>query len=188
LKRARGTALALALGAALSAGGGPVLCGAELSVEVGGAPMVASKSIVENLAVSKDHTVLVRAIESAGFAEVLQGEGPLTFFAPVDKAFEKQGADAANLEPGAEEKLRALLATHVVPGRFSAADLVVAAEKAGGKAKLVTLAGSEIVVTHDGRKLAVLDAEGGKAVVTIPDIVQKNGIVHVVDKVLQPRE
>lgn len=190
MKRARGTALAFALAAAPSAGGVPVLCGAELSVEVGGAPMVVSKSIVENLAASKDHTVLVRTIESAGLAEMLQGEGPFTFFAPIDKAFEKLpvGAAAALLEPGAKDTLARLLSFHIVPGRWSAADLVVAAEKAGGKAKLVTLAGGELVVTHDGRKLAVLDATGARAIVTIPDVVQKNGVVHVVDKVLQPRE
>jgi len=187
---ARRTAISAALCLALPAGGVVTLIAAELSVEVGGARMVASKTIAENIVVSKDHTILVTALETAGLAEVLRGEGPFTVFAPVDKAFDKlpKGAVAALLEPDSRDKLVAILGTHVVPGRFSAADLVVAAETGGGTARLETLAGGELVVSHDGRKLVVQDAKGGKAIVTIPDVNQKNGVVHVVDTVLQTRE
>jgi uncharacterized surface protein with fasciclin (FAS1) repeats len=186
----RRAAFAAAVGIALPAGTVAMLAAAELSVEVGGVPMVASRTIVENLGASKDHETLVAAIEAAGLSEVLQGEGPFTVFAPVDTAFDKlpKGTLATLLEPASKEKLVALLANHVVPGRYSAADLVIAAEKAGGKAKLATLGGSELLVSHDGRKLEVFDAEGGKAIVVLPDATQKNGVVHVVDKVLQPRD
>jgi len=183
-------AFAAAVILALPAGTVATLTAAELSVEVGGAPMVASRTIVENLGGSKDHRTLVAAIEAAGLVDILQGEGPFTLFAPIDKAFDKlpKGTLATLLEPASKENLVVILANHVVPGRYSAADLVVAAEKAGGKAKLATLGGGELVVSHDGRKLEVLDAKGGKAIVIIPDATQKNGVVHVVDKVLQPRD
>lgn len=186
---ARRTALAAAIGAALSTGSVVSLATAELAVEVGGAPMVASKTIVENIAASKDHRTLVVAVETAGLVEVLQGDGPFTVFAPVDSAFDKlpKGTVATLLEPDSKDKLVAFLAYHVVPGRFSAADLVVSAQKAGGKTTLTTLQGEELVVSHDGRKLEVFDAKGGMAVVTIPDVNQKNGVLHVVDRVLQPR-
>lgn len=183
------TALAAALCAALTPGSIAALAAAELSVEVGGAAMVPSRTIVENIVASKEHTMLVTAIETAGLAEVLQGEGPFTVFAPVDKALDKlpKGAVAKLLEPDSRDKLVAILAYHVVPGRFSAADLVAAAESSGGKARLETLQGEALVVSHDGRKLVVLDAKGGKAIVTIPDVNQKNGVIHVVDTLLQPQ-
>lgn len=186
---ARRTALAAAIGAVLSTGSVVSLFATELAVEVGGAPMVASKTIVENFAASKDHRTLVLAVETSGLGEVLQGDGPFTVFAPVDRAFDKlpKGTVATLLEPDSKDKLVAFLGYHVVPGRFSAADLVVAAQKAGGKTMLTTLQGEALVVSHDGRKLEVFDAKGGKAVVTIPDVNQKNGVVHVVDRVLQPR-
>lgn len=162
---------------------------AELSIEVGGAPMVASRTIVENTAASKDHTTFVAGIEAAGLAETLRGEGPFTVFAPVNKAFDKlpKGTVATLLEPDGKGKLVEILSYHVVPGRFGAADLVIAAEMAGGEVRLPTLEGEELVVGHDGRKLEVVDAKGGMAVVTIPDVYQRNGVVHVVDSVLQPR-
>ncbi len=187
---ARRAAFAAAVGIAVPAGTVATLAAAELSVEVGGAPMVASRTIVENLGASKDHKTLVAGFEAAGLVDVLQGEGPFTVFAPVDKAFDKlpKGTLATLPAPASKENLVALLANHVVPGRYSAADLVAAAEKAGGKAKLATLGGGELVVSHDGRKLEVHDAKGGTAIVTIPDVSQKNGVVHVVDKVLQPRD
>jgi uncharacterized surface protein with fasciclin (FAS1) repeats len=174
---------------ALPEGGVVLLGAAELSVAVGGVPMVASRTITENFVGSKVHTSLVTAIETAGLAEILRGEGPFTVFAPVDTAFDElpKRTLATLLEPGSRDKLVSILAYHIVPGRFSAADLVVAAEKAGGKASLETLRGEVLVVSHDGRKLMVLDAKGGKAIVTIPDVNQKNGVVHVVDAVLQPQ-
>lgn len=186
---ARRMALAAVIGAALSTGSSVSLAAAELAVDVGGAPMVASKTIGENIVASKVHRTLIAAIETSGLVEVLQGDGPFTVFAPVDSAFDKLPKDtvATLLQPDSKAKLVAFLAYHVVPGRFSAADLVVAAQKAGGKTTLTTLQGEELVVSHDGRKLAVFDAKGGKAVVTIPDVNQRNGVVHVVDRVLQPR-
>lgn len=183
-------AFVAAVAIALVAGSLGTLAAAELSIEVGGAPMVASRTIVENLAASKDHRTLVAALESAGLAETLQGEGPFTLFAPIDKAFAElaKGSIATLLAPENKDSLVAILVNHIVPGRFSAADLVIAAEKAGGRVTLATLGSGELVVTHDGRKLEVLDAKGGRAIVTLPDVNQKNGVVHVVDKVLQPRD
>jgi uncharacterized surface protein with fasciclin (FAS1) repeats len=186
---ARPAALAATLCAALLQGSLVSLAAAELSVMVGGAPMVASRTIVENIAASKEHRFLVTALEAAGLTEILQGAGPFTVFAPIDKAFDKlpKGTAATLLEPESRDKLVALLSYHVVPGRFSAADLVAAAEAGGGKARLETLQGEALVVSHNRRKLEVTDAKGGKAIVTIPDVNQKNGVVHVVDTLLQPQ-
>lgn len=180
---------ALAAGAALCPGSAARLGAAELSVEVGGVPMVASKTIVENIVGSKDHATLVSAIESTGLAATLQGDGPFTLFAPVDKAF--AGLPKGTLDtlraPENREQLTRLVTYHVVAGRYSAADLVTRALEGGGKVILETLQGESLVVSHDGRKLVVFDAAGGKAVVTIPDAGQSNGVVHVVDRVLQPQ-
>jgi uncharacterized surface protein with fasciclin (FAS1) repeats len=182
--------LAAATGAAAST---PCFCdelvAAELAVEVGGAPMVASKTIVENFAASKDHETFIALIENSGLVETLRGEGPFTVFAPIDSAFDKLPKEfvATLLEPEKKSERAAFLGYHVVAGRLSAADLVAAVQRAGGKSTLRTLQGEELVVAHDGRKLEIFDAKGGEAIVTIPDVNQKNGVVHVVDRVLQPR-
>lgn len=162
---------------------------AEITVEVGGAPMSPSKSILENTVNSKDHARFIAAVEAADLVETLRAEGPFTVFAPVDKAFEKlpKGMIDRLMSPENKASLAALLEYHVVPGRYSAADLVAAVKKGSGRAELATLEGEILTVEQNGRKLVVIDAKGEKSVVTIPDVHQRNGIVHVVDTVLLPK-
>jgi uncharacterized surface protein with fasciclin (FAS1) repeats len=161
----------------------------ELSVEVGGAAMYPSRNIVENAANSKDHTTLVGALETAELVEILRGAGPFTVFAPVNKAFDQlpKGALDALLKPEGKEALIAVLTYHILPGKFSAADFVAAAKKGGGKAAFKTVEGEELTIAQNGRKLEIIDAKGDKSIVTILDVNQKNGVIHVVDKVLMPK-
>ncbi len=162
---------------------------AEMTVEVGGAPMYPSKNIMENTANSKDHTTLVAAVRAAGLVETLQGEGPFTVFAPVNKAFDKLPKSTIEtlLKPENKAKLAAVLTYHVIPAKISAADFIAAAKKGGGEATYKTVEGEELTVRQNGRRLVIIDAKGGMAFVTVADVIQKNGIIHVVDSVLQPK-
>ncbi len=162
---------------------------AEMTVEVGGAPMYPSKNIIENAVNSKDHTTLVAAVKAAELIETLQGEGPFTVFAPVNKAFDKlpKGTVATLLKPENKATLIAVLTYHVIPGKISAADFVAAVKKGGGEATYKTVEGEELTVRQNGRKLEIIDAKGGKSFVTIADVNQKNGVIHVVDTVLMPK-
>ncbi|MCI0465974.1 MAG: fasciclin domain-containing protein [Beijerinckiaceae bacterium] len=161
---------------------------AEMSVEVGGAPMYPSKNIVENIGNSKDHTALADTLKAAGLAETLQGAGPFTVFAPVNKAFDKlpKGTIETLLKPGNQAALTALLTYHVLPRKISAADFVAAIKQGGGEARYKTVEGEELAVRQNGRRLVILDANGGKSFVTIADVNQSNGIIHAVDAVLLP--
>jgi uncharacterized surface protein with fasciclin (FAS1) repeats len=174
-------------GAALSSAFAPAF--AEMTVEVGGAPMYPSRNIIENAVNSKDHTTLVAAVEAADLVETLQGEGPFTVFAPVNKAFDKlpKGMVATLLKPENNAVLTAVLTYHVIPGKISAADFIAAVKKGGGEATYKTVEGEELTVRHDGRRLEIIDAKGGKSFVTIADVNQKNGVIHVVDTVLLPK-
>jgi uncharacterized surface protein with fasciclin (FAS1) repeats len=160
----------------------------EKTVTVGGAPMYPSKNIVQNAVNSKDHTTLVAAVKAAGLADTLQGPGPFTVFAPTNDAFKKlpAGTVDALLKPGMKEKLVAVLTYHVVPGRISAKDLMDAAKKAGGKAKLKTVEGEELTVAAKGNTLTIWDGKGGMSKVTIQNVFQSNGVIHVIDTVLLP--
>jgi uncharacterized surface protein with fasciclin (FAS1) repeats len=160
----------------------------ENTVTVGGAPMYASKNIVQNAVNSKDHTTLVAAVKAAGLVETLQGPGPFTVFAPTNDAFKKlpAGTVEALLKPDMKEKLVAVLTYHVVPGRMSAKDLMDAAKKAGGKAKLKTVEGEELTVEAKGNTLTIWDGKGDASKVTIQNVFQSNGVIHVVDTVLLP--
>jgi uncharacterized surface protein with fasciclin (FAS1) repeats len=162
---------------------------AEMTVEVGGAPMYPSRNIIENAVNSKDHTTLVAAVKAAGLIETLQGEGPFTVFAPVSKAFDKlpKGTVATLLKPENKATLTAVLTYHVIPGKISAADFVAAVKKGGGEATYKTVEGEELTVRQNGRRLEISDAKGGKSFVTIADVNQKNGVIHVVDTVLMPK-
>ncbi len=162
---------------------------AEMTVEVGGAPMYPSKNIIENAANSKDHTTFVAAVNAAGLAGTLEGEGPFTVFAPVNKAFDKlpKGTLEKLLMPENKQALTALLTYHALPGKISAANSVAAIKKGGGEAVYKTVEGEELAVRHDGLRLEIIDAKGGKAFVTIADVNQKNGIIHVVATVLVPK-
>lgn len=160
----------------------------EKTVMVGGAPMYPSKNIVENAVNSKDHTTLVAAVKAAGLVETLQGDGPFTVFAPVNSAFDKlpKGTVETLLKPENKDQLTAVLTYHVVSGNLDAAELMKWVKKGNGKAELTTVQGAKLTVIQDGKKLWVMDAKGGKAMVTIADVHQKNGVIHVVDKVLLP--
>jgi uncharacterized surface protein with fasciclin (FAS1) repeats len=162
---------------------------AEMTVEVGGAPMYPSKNIIENAVNSKDHTTLVAAVKAADLVETLQGDGPFTVFAPVNKAFDKlpKGTVATLLKPENKATLTAVLTYHVIPGKISAADFVAAVKKGGGESTYKTVEGEELTVRQDGRRLEIIDAKGGKSFVTIADVNQKNGVIHVVDTVLMPK-
>lgn len=162
---------------------------AEMTVEVGSAPMSASKNIIENVVNSKDHTTLVAAIKEAGLVETLQGEGPFTFFAPVNKAFDKLPKSTMEnlLKPENKAGLTAVLTYHVIPAKISAADFIAAIKRGGGEASYKTLEGEALTVRQNGRTVEIIDAKGNKSFVTIADVIQKNGVIHVVDTVLLPK-
>jgi uncharacterized surface protein with fasciclin (FAS1) repeats len=162
---------------------------AEMTVEVGGAPMYPSKNIVENAVNSKDHTTLVAAVKAAGLVETLQSKGPFTVFAPVNAAFEKLPAGTVDnlLKPENKKALIAVLTYHVVPGKISAADIMADAKKMDGKAKYKTVEGEELTFSVDGNSVWVWDVSGNKAKVTIADVNQSNGVIHVIDTVLLPK-
>ncbi len=161
----------------------------EHTVNVGGAPMYPSKNIVQNAVNSKDHTTLVAAVKAAGLVGTLQGAGPFTVFAPTNEAFNKlpPGTVDTLLKPENKEKLTNVLTYHVVPGRLTASALMKAVKQGGGTAKLKTVEGAELIVQQPSAgKLTVTDAKGDVATVTIGDVMQSNGVIHVVDTVLLP--
>ena len=161
----------------------------EKTVTVGGAPMYPSKNIVENAVNSKDHTTLVAAVKAAGLVETLQSPGPFTVFAPTNAAFGKLPAGTVEtlVKPESKATLTKILTYHVVPGRMTATALMKAVKDGSGQAKLKTAAGETLTVKQEGPgKLSVTDAKGGKSMVTIADVLQSNGVIHVVDTVLLP--
>jgi uncharacterized surface protein with fasciclin (FAS1) repeats len=155
---------------------------------VGGAAMYADKDIVDNAVNSKDHTTLVAAVKAAGLVDTLKSPGPFTVFAPTNAAFAKlpKGTVESLLKPEMKEKLVAVLTYHVVPGRMSAKDLMDAAKKNGGKAELTTVEGDKLWVESKGSTLTVWDAKGNASKITIQNVFQSNGVIHVVDTVLLP--
>ncbi|GAB2563053.1 fasciclin domain-containing protein [Spirosoma areae] len=160
----------------------------EKTVTVGGAPMYPSKNIIENAVNSKDHTTLVAAVKAAGLVETLSGAGPFTVFAPTNKAFDKlpKGTVETLVKPENKEMLTGILTYHVVPGKMSAADLMKAITDGGGKATLKTAAGGTLTAMQKGKKIMLTDAKGGMSTVTIADVNQSNGVIHVIDTVLMP--
>jgi uncharacterized surface protein with fasciclin (FAS1) repeats len=160
----------------------------EKTVTVGGAPMYPSKNIIENAVNSKDHTTLVAAVKAAGLVETLSGPGPFTVFAPTNKAFDKlpKGTVETLVKPENKATLTGILTYHVVAGRMSAEDLMKAIKDGGGKATLKTVAGGTLTAMQKGKKIELTDAKGGMATVTIPDVFQSNGVIHVIDTVLMP--
>jgi len=156
---------------------------------VGGAPMFPSKTIVENAVNSKDHTTLVAAVKAAGLVDTLASSGPFTVFAPTNKAFGKlpKGTVETLVKPENKATLTGILTYHVVPGRLTAADLMAQVQQGGGKAMLRTVEGDSLTVMQAGRgKLSITDTKGNKSMVTIADVLQSNGVIHVVDSVLLP--
>lgn len=160
----------------------------ENTVMVGGAPMYPSKNIIQNAVNSKDHTTLVAAVKAAGLVETLEGPGPFTVFAPVNKAFDALPAGTVDnlLKPENKKTLQGILTYHVVSGKWSAMQLMEKAKAGGGKTMLKTVQGEELTVALKDGKLWVIDTKGNKAMITIKDVNQSNGVIHVVDKVLMP--
>ena len=158
-------------------------------VTVGGAPMYADKNIVENAVNSKDHTTLVAAVQAAGLVETLSGAGPFTVFAPVNAAFEALPAGTVDtlLKPESKDMLTHVLTYHVVAGKMSGADLMMKAKEMGGKVNLETVSGDTLTAQLNSDKLVIFDEAGNAAMITIADVNQSNGVIHVVDKVLMPK-
>jgi uncharacterized surface protein with fasciclin (FAS1) repeats len=160
----------------------------EQTKTVGGAPMYPSKNIVENAVNSKDHTTLVAAVKAAGLVETLQGKGPFTVFAPTNAAFTKLPAGTVDtlLKPENKAQLTGVLTYHVVAGKMTAQDLAAKVKEGGGKAMLKTVQGEMLTVTPSGNTLVITDKKGDKSTVSIADVMQSNGVIHVVDTVLLP--
>jgi uncharacterized surface protein with fasciclin (FAS1) repeats len=155
---------------------------------VGGAAMYPQRNIVENAVNSKDHTTLVAAVKAAGLVDTLETAGPFTVFAPTNEAFAKlpAGTVATLLKPANKGELTAVLTYHVVAGRLTAEDLLQKVRDGGGKAMLTTVQGDKLTVTATGRRITLTDAKGRMSHVTIGDVIQSNGVIHVVDTVLLP--
>ena len=159
------------------------------TVMVGGAAMYPTKNIIENAVNSKDHTTLVAAVKAAGLVETLSGPGPFTVFAPTNEAFNALPAGTVEtlVKPENKATLTKILTYHVVAGKMTAADLMKAIKAGGGKATLTTVSGGTLTAMMKGAKTIELkDEKGGIATVTIADVMQSNGVIHVVNKVLMP--
>jgi uncharacterized surface protein with fasciclin (FAS1) repeats len=162
---------------------------AQKTVMVGGAAMYPNKNIVENAVNSKDHTTLVAAVKAAGLVETLQSKGPFTVFAPTNAAFDKLPAGTVEtlLKPENIKTLQTVLTYHVVAGKMNASDIAKAIKAGKGKATLKTVSGGTLTAWMDGKDLYISDESGNKAKVTIADVNQSNGVIHVVDTVLLPK-
>jgi len=158
------------------------------SVMVGGAAMLPTKDIIDNAVNSKDHTTLVAAVKAAGLVETLKSPGPFTVFAPTNAAFDAlpAGTVATLLKPENKATLTKILTAHVVPGRLDAAALSQRVMAGNGRTTLTTASGDTLVVTTSGSNVMVTDEKGGVAMVTIANVHQSNGVIHVVNKVLLP--
>ncbi len=157
---------------------------------VGGQAMYPTKNIIENAVNSSDHTTLVAAVKAAGLVETLEGTGPFTVFAPTNEAFNKLPAGTVDtlLKPGNKATLTKVLTYHVVAGRLSAHDLMKQIKEGNGTAQLTTVEGGKLWVTlHDGKHIELKDEKGGTAMVTIANVFQSNGVIHVIDSVVMPK-
>ena len=160
----------------------------EKTVEVGGAEMFPSKDIIDNAVQSKDHTTLVAAVKAAGLVETLKGKGPFTVFAPTNEAFGALPAGTVDtlLKPENKATLTKILTYPVVAGKFTSQMIAGLIKKAKGKAELKSVSGDILTASMDGKNLVLTDSKGTKAKVTIADVLQKNGVIHVIDAVVQP--
>ena len=158
-------------------------------VMVGGAPMLASKDIIDNAVNSKDHTTLVAAVKAAGLVDTLKGAGPFTVFAPTNMAFDALPAGTVDtlLKPENKPLLTQVLTYHVVAGKHDAASIAKMVADGKGMAQLKTVQGGTLTAKTQGKGVVVMDEKGGTAQVTIADVVQSNGVIHVIDKVLMPK-
>jgi uncharacterized surface protein with fasciclin (FAS1) repeats len=155
---------------------------------VGGAEMYPSKNIIENAVNSEDHTTLVAAIKAGDLVETLSSDGPFTVFAPTNAAFGNlpEGTVETLLKPENKKQLQTVLTYHVIAGNFSASDVVAAIKKGNGKAELKTVSGGMVTAMLDGKNVKIKDSKGNVATVTIADVNQSNGVIHVIDTVLLP--
>lgn len=161
---------------------------AQKTVEVGGAPMYSTKNIIENAVNSKDHTTLVAAVKAAGLVETLQSAGPFTVFAPTNAAFAKLPAGTVDnlLKPENKATLSAVLTYHVLAGKFSSADVAKAIKDGNGKAQFTTVQGGKLWAMKDGKDVVLKDEKGNTSKITIMDVNQSNGVIHVIDTVVMP--
>ena len=181
-------AAALAAGIGLAAPSFVIPALAEMTKMVGGAPMYPSKNIIENAVNSKDHTTLVAAVKAAGLVDTLEGAGPFTVFAPTNEAFARLPAGTVDtlLKPENKQMLTTIVTYHVVPGRLTEADIDAKIKQGGGKAMMKTVQGEDLTFVRGAGHLWVIDAKGDKAEVTIPNVMQSNGVIQVINKVLLP--
>jgi uncharacterized surface protein with fasciclin (FAS1) repeats len=183
--------ITLMLGIAMLVCGGQAVIAQKMekTVMVGGAAMYPSKNIVENAVNSKDHTTLVAAVKAAGLVETLQSAGPFTVFAPTNEAFNLLPAGTVEtlVKPENKATLTKILTYHVVAGRYSAKDIMKMVKKGKGSATLKTVSGGTLTATTKGNMLMLTDEKGGVAMVTIKDVNQSNGVIHVIDHVLLPQ-
>jgi uncharacterized surface protein with fasciclin (FAS1) repeats len=162
---------------------------AQKSVMVGGAPMLPTKNIIENAVNSKDHTTLVAAVKAAGLVETLSSAGPFTVFAPTNEAFGKLPAGTVEtlVKPENKATLTTILTYHVVAGKFNAKDIVKLIKDGNGSAMIKTVQGGMLKASLMGKTLMLTDEKGGMSHVTIGDVNQSNGVIHVIDTVLMPK-
>ncbi|HEX5259276.1 MAG TPA: fasciclin domain-containing protein [Sphingomicrobium sp.] len=155
---------------------------------VGGAAMYSTRNIVQNAVNSKDHTTLVAAVKAGGLVDTLSGKGPFTVFAPTNEAFAKlpSGTVENLVKPENKATLDKILTYHVVPGRITAQQIAAMAMRHHGTATLKTVEGENLMFRKAGASWWVIDAKGDKARITIPNVMQSNGVIHVVDTVLMP--
>lgn len=162
--------------------------GAASNPMVGGAAMYSSRNIIQNAVNSKDHTTLVAAVKAAGLVETLSGRGPFTVFAPTDAAFSRLPAGTVDslVQPANKAALTKVLTYHVVPGRITAQQIAAMAMRHRGIATLKTVEGEPLRFMKSGKGWIVVDAKGGRSRITIANVMQSNGVIHVVDRVLMP--
>ena len=167
---------------------GSAVVNAQSNPRVGGAAMYSTKTIVENAAKSKDHTTLVAAVKAAGLVDTLSGPGPFTVFAPTNAAFAKLPAGTVDtlVKPENKATLTSILTSHVVPGKITAAQIAASAKANGGTATYTTVQGGTLSFHKAGNGWAIMDAKGNMGKITIPNVNQSNGVIHVVDTVMMP--
>ncbi len=180
--------LTLAAAAFIAAAGVSSISSAEMIKMVGGAAMYPSKNIIQNAVNSKDNTTLVAAVKAAGLVDTLEGPGPFTVFAPTNAAFKELPAGTVDnlLKPENKGQLTGVLTYHVLPGRVTTADLAAAIKQGGGEATYKTVQGEPVTISEKGKGYWITDSKGRTARVTIADVLQSNGVIHVINKVLLP--
>ncbi len=172
----------------IAAAGVSSIASAEMTKMVGGAAMYPSRNIIQNAVNSKANTTLVAAVKAAGLVDTLEGPGPFTVFAPTDAAFNElpPGTVGNLLKPENKGDLTGVLTYHVIPGRLTTEDLGAAVKQGGGKATFKTVQGEPLTITEKGKAFDITDSKGRMARITIADVLQSNGVIHVINKVLLP--